>query len=408
MSPPAPPAAHAARDSAAQVFRAALLLGLTSFGGPLAHLGYFQRTYVQRLGWLSDAELTQMIALCQILPGPTSSQVGFLIGRRRAGWVGACAGWVGFTLPSALLMVACALWATALPPAVLACAQQGLKWVAVMVVTQALWQMARSLCPDLPRALLAGVAAACLLLLHVPEATLPVLAAGAGLGAVLLGRAASARRQTPPAPQAPEGARTAALAGALFLLLFAASLISRPERHDLPALAALLYRAGSLVFGGGHVVLPLLHDALVPGAWLRDDQFLAGYGAAQALPGPLFSFGAYLGALLAPSGAAAAWAAVALIALFLPGLLLALAAIPVWGWLERHLRARAALAGLNAAVVGVLAAALIDPVGRSALHGWLDALIVLAGFAALQFARVPPILIVLLSVAAAAARTLPH
>jgi chromate transporter len=405
MATPAPSGAAA---SAAQVFRASLRLGLTSFGGPLAHLGYFDRTYVQRLGWLSHAELTQLIALCQILPGPTSSQVGFLIGRHRAGLAGACAAWAGFTLPSALLMVACALWASALPPAVLGSAQQGLKWVAVMVVAQALWQMARSLCPDVPRALMASLAAACLLLFPFPELTLLVLAAGAALGALLLGRVAATQRPSLPATPTSSGRRTAAVACVLFVLLFAAALVGRPGAHDLAALAALLYRAGSLVFGGGHVVLPLLHDALVPAGWLRDDQFLSGYGAAQALPGPLFCFSAYLGALLAPAGAALPWAFVALVALFLPGLLLALAAIPVWAWLGRHARARAGLAGLNAVVVGVLAAALIDPVGRSALHGALDGLIVLAGFLALQFARAPPILIVVLSVAVAAVRTLPH
>jgi chromate transporter len=398
-----PPAAPAARPSVAQVFRVACALGLSSFGGPLAHLGYFERTYVRRLHWLSHAQLTQLIALCQLLPGPTSSQVGFLIGRHRAGLAGACAAWIGFTLPSAALMYAFAHWAPQLPPAVLATAQQALKWVAVMVVAQALWQMARSLCPDVPRALIAAVAGASLLLLHLPELPLIVLAAGALIGACILGADAAVRLEPLSGGESLLGRRAALIAGAAFALLLGASLLMRRGAHDLPALAALMYRAGSLVFGGGHVVLPLLQDALVPSGWLREEQFLAGYGAAQALPGPLFTFAAYVGAVCAPGGSAAAWAVVALIGLFLPGLLLALAAVPVWGWLERHAIARRGLAGLNAAVVGLLGAALINPVAVSAIHGIVDAAIVLAGFLALQFARVPPIIVVVLSVATSAA-----
>jgi chromate transporter len=399
------PEAPVAGATAAQVFRVAFTLGLSSFGGPLAHFGYFERTYVRRLQWLSHAQLTQLIALCQALPGPTSSQVGFLIGRHRAGLAGACAGWVGFTLPSAALMFAFALWAPRLPPAALASAQQALKWVAVMVVAQALWQMARALCPDRPRALIAALTASSLLLLHAPGMPLLALAAGAVLGAGILGGDAAGRHEALIAVQTRSEKRSATVAFVAFVLLLCAALLMRGSAHDLARLAALLYRSGSLVVGGGHVVLPLLQDALVHTGWLREDQFLAGYGAVQALPGPLFTFAAYLGAVLAPSGSSASWALVALIGLFLPGLLLAVAAVPVWGWLEHHAAARAALAGLNAAVVGLLGAALINPVGVSAIHGILDGAIVLAGLLALQFGRVPPIIVVIISLAISAALT---
>lgn len=385
------------------VFSAALKLGLTSFGGPIAHLGYFERSYVRDLRWLTHAELTELIALCQVLPGPTSSQVGFLIGQRRAGLAGAWLAWAGFTLPSALLMFGYALWAPAAASTALAPLLQGLKWVAVMVVTQAVWQMAWRLCTTWLRGGIAAVAALALLLW--PAASMPALTliAGAVVGACLL------RDATDPAPEAARNdeeraSRRGPIACGLFaLLLLLSCTAARPQA--LATLAALLYRAGSAVFGGGHVVLPLLHEALVPAGWLGEDQFLSGYGAAQALPGPLFAFAAYIGAAAVPGGAtaptiAAAWAVVALLSLFLPGLLLALSATWLWQRLRGHRLARAALAGVNAAVVGVLAAALIRPVAASAVHGIADACFCILGVLALQRWRLAPIIVVAASVAA--------
>jgi len=394
------------RGRAAEVFWVALRLGIGSFGGPLAHLGYFERTYVRAQRWLTLGELARLIALCQALPGPTSSQVGFLIGQRRAGLSGAFAAWLGFTLPSALLMVACALWSPLLPAARATVIVTALKWVTVMVVAQAVWQMARVLCRGWPQVVIATLTGVGLLLAGGTASQLIALALAAALGAWIV------PAEEPAAPPADRNiSRGLGRLGLVAFLIFAALLVAclsillGATGRTLPRLAALLYRAGSLVFGGGHLVLPLLHDVLVPGGWTTNDAFLAGYGAAQALPGPLFSFAAYLGALLAPPGSAALWAVVALIALFAPGLLLALAAVPLWSWLEQHRAARAALAGLNAAVVGLLAAALINPVGSSAVHSLADLVIVMAGFAALQRWRVTPIVAVALSVLLALARS---
>jgi chromate transporter len=281
-----------------------------------------------------------------------------------------------------------------------------------MIVAQAVWQMARTLCPDWTRAAIATLAALCVLGIDRTAMPLLVLAAGAALGAM-----GARGRNTPPAtPRAMSRgrhARTGAVALGVFialqaLLLPTIWLAARPGStpHSLLILIGLLYRTGSLVFGGGHVVLPLLHDALVPSGWISDDQFLAGYGAAQAVPGPLFSFAAYLGAVIAPPSAAIAWASIALLSLFAPGLLLALAGASLWGWFEHYPRVRAALAGLNAAVVGLLAATLIRPVAISALHGLPDLIIVAAGFLALQRGRIAPVILALLSVALSLALTM--
>ncbi len=399
--------------SVAEIFWVAFKLGISSFGGPLAHLGYFERTYVRKQRWLTLEELARLIALCQALPGPTSSQVGFLIGQRRAGLPGALAAWLGFTLPSALLMVACALWSPLLPAARTAAVVTGLKWVTVMVVAQAVWQMARVLCTDGPRMVIAALTGIGLLLTGGTASQLISLALAAAFGAwfVPAPRQPHADRMhssQPPDEHMQRGlGRLGLLAFLLFTALLAACLcvLALDTTQTLPRLVALLYRAGALVFGGGHLVLPLLHDVLVPSGWTTNDAFLAGYGAAQALPGPLFTFSAYLGALLAPPGSAASWAMAALLALFAPGLLLALAAVPLWNWLEQHRAARSALAGINAGVVGLLASALINPVGLSAVHDVTDLGIVLAGFAALQRWRVAPIVAVAVSVLLALGRS---
>jgi chromate transporter len=399
MSETAEPVIHQAeRGTAGEVFLVALRLGLTSFGGPIAHLGYYERTYVRQRQWLSPDEFAGIVALCQMVPGPASSQVGYLIGLRRAGWGGAFAAWVGFTLPSALVMFAFALLAPRLEGPTTDAVLHGLKLVAVAVVAQAVWSMARNLCPDRARAALALLAAVLLLVVNGSFVQIAALALGAVGGALLC-------RDLPTAPLLPEmpvGLRTGGVALALFLvLLVVLPLAGAAAPHSLVALAGIFYKAGALVFGGGHVVLPLLRDALVPRGWLSDNTFLAGYGVAQAIPGPLFTFSAYLGAVVAPAGQALLWSAVALVFMFLPGMLVALAGLPLWLWLGRHPAARAALAGINAAVVGVLGAALYNPIWLSAVATGRDVAIALAGFLLLERWRVPPLAIVIFCVGAA-------
>lgn len=394
----APSAVEPRRGSAGEVFLVALRLGLTSFGGPIAHLGYYERTYVRQRRWLAPDEYAGLVALCQMVPGPASSQVGFLVGLRRAGWGGAFAAWAGFTLPSALVMFAFALLAPHLEGPATNAVLHGLKLVAVAVVAQAVWSMARNLCPDRPRAALALIAAALLLVVSGSMVQIAALLIGAVGGALLCRDLPAA----PGLPAMPVTLRTGGVALALFLILLVAlPLAGTAAPHSLLALAGIFYKAGALVFGGGHVVLPLLRDALVPQGWLSDNTFLAGYGVAQTIPGPLFTFSAYLGAVVAPAGAALLWSAAALIFIFLPGVLIALAGLPVWLWLGHHPAARAALAGINAAVVGVLGAALYNPIWLSAVANGRDVAIALVGFLLLERWRVPPLAIVVFCVGAA-------
>ncbi|WP_084584493.1 chromate efflux transporter [Sphingomonas azotifigens] len=391
------------RGSAAEVFAVALGLGLTSFGGPIAHLGYFERTYVQRRRWLSADDYAGIVALCQMAPGPASSQVGFLIGLRRAGWAGALAAWLGFTLPSALLMLSFALLAPRLTGPLTEAGLHGLKLVAVAVVAQAVWSMGRRLCPDRQRTALALIAATLLLVIGGPLIQLLALIVGAVGGMLLCRDVAGAAAP----PRLPVGRRTGIAAGTLFLLLLVVlPFAGHVSPHSLSGISTIFYKAGALVFGGGHVVLPLLRDALVP-AWLSDNVFLSGYGAAQAMPGPLFTVAAYLGAMVAPPGsglgATALWSTAALVFLFLPGLLVALAGLPLWNWIGGHPAARGGLAGVSAAVVGVLGAALYNPIWTSAILGARDLAIALIGFILLERWKAPPILIVAFCVAAALA-----
>jgi chromate transporter len=386
------------RGGVGEVLRVTLGLGLTSFGGPIAHLGYFERTYVRERQWLSVEEFAGLAALCQMLPGPASSQTGFLVGLRRAGLPGAIAAWVGFTLPSAVLMFAFALAAPRMQGPTLDAILHGLKLVAVAVVAQAVWSMARKLCPDRPRVALALVAAALLLVVGGPGVQILALAVGAAGGALLCRDLAAA----PAPPVMPVGKRASGLALVVFVaLLIGLPLAGRAAPRSLLALAGVFYKAGALVFGGGHVVLPLLRASLVPAGWLSDSAFLAGYGVAQAVPGPLFTFSAYLGAVMAPAGSALVWSAVALVFMFLPGILVALAGLPLWAWLARHPAARGGLTGINAAVVGVLGAALYDPIWISAVRGDADVAIALTGFLLMEVWRVPPFAVVAFSVCAA-------
>lgn len=389
-----------AKGSPAEVLWVALQLGVSSFGGPIAHLGYFEQTYVQERRWLDHAQYAALVALCQLLPGPTSSQVGFLIGYRRAGTLGSLAGWIGFTLPSALLMFAFALLASRLPGPAMQAAVHGLMLTALVIVAQAVWNMARSLCPDWQRRTIALLASA--LLLYRSSAALQIAAMVAGgLGGGLVRRRI---RPTIPAALPALGIATGwvllALFGGAFL---AASALASRDPHGLAAFSYGCYRAGALVFGGGHVVLPLLRDALVPAGWLSDDAFLSGYGFAQALPGPLFTFAAYLGAVAAPPHQSALWAGVALVSLFLPGLLLALAASSLAGYLARAPLAPAVLAGINAAVVGILGAALYNPLWLTAIHSGADLALAATGLLLLQWWRAPPLLVAALCVTASSA-----
>jgi chromate transporter len=382
--------ASAGTSAPFEVFRASLGLGLTSFGGPIAHLGYFERMYVQKLRWLSAADYAAIVALCQLLPGPSSSQVGFLIGYRRAGWGGGLAAWTGFTLPSALLMYGFALSASGLAGPFMRILVHGLLLTAVSVVAQAVWRMARSLCPDRRRKAIAILALALLIFQSSTSLQVAAMVVGA-LGGWLLCRGARASEFV---PLAGVGPRTAwSLVAAVGGLLLGLPILAALDPHGLIAFTNIFYRTGALVFGGGHVVLPILRDALVPTGWVSDHTFLTGYGSAQALPGPLFTFAAYLGAASAPGPGSGLWAALALFAIFLPGLLLAVAGLSLWGRLGGAQSVQAAIAGINAAVVGVLGAALYRPVCTTAIHSSLDFAVAVIGLVLLERRRLSPILV---------------
>jgi chromate transporter len=381
---------------AAETFGVALKLGLTSFGGPIAHIGYFERTYVEQLRWLTREQFVGLLAMCQILPGPTSSQVGFAIGLHRGGWRGALAAWLGFTLPSAVLMFVCALLAADLHGKIAAACLHGLQIVAVAVVAQAAWNMARTLCPDAPTRVIAAAAACLLLAVGRPGVQIGALLAGAAAGIVWC-RRPRAESADPVLPISSRVAWTALGTFVALLLGLGAMAVLMPR--SAVALADIFYRAGALVFGGGHVVLPLLRDAMVPQGWISDEHFLAGYGLAQALPGPLFTLSAYLGAANGYVQPAAWGALIGIIFIFLPGLLLTVAGAALWSRASRHANVRNALAGINAAVVGILAAALYDPIWKTAIHAPLDAAIALAGLLLLARWRVPPMVVVVFSVA---------
>ncbi len=399
------PAKNSAKNNAGEVAVAFLRLGVTSFGGPAAHLGYFREEFVRRRAWLDEQAYAGVVGLCQILPGPASSQAAMLLGYMRAGPAGALAAWVAFTAPSALLMI---LFARALlshaaafngPLAV--AVVHGLKLVAVPVVAQAVCLMARALCPDARRAAIAALAAGAMIAAPGGMVQLIVIAAGAAAGAVLLPAQAAVVPAAPRVVPARAGAALIAAFLALFLLLPAIRGMS-----PLAALAEAMYRAGALVFGGGHVVLPLLRESIVASGWLSDETFLAGYGAAQALPGPLFSVAAFIGMLAQQPAAGWPGAAIALAMIFLPGALILFGVMPFWSRLQANARAQGALKGVNAAVVGVLAAALYAPVGVTAITRWTDAAIAVAAFGVLMIWRVPSWAVVLGTVAAACAAVL--
>jgi chromate transporter len=385
------------RASAAEVFLAFLKLGLTSFGGPIAHLGYFREEFVTRRQWLDERAYADLVALCQFLPGPASSQVGLAIGLSRAGYLGALAAWTGFTLPSALALVLFAFGIAALGDALGSAWLHGLKIAAVAVVANAVLGMMRSLTPDKERATLAVAAAGIALMVPTSLGQLGAIALGAVAGLVLVRGAAVTGHVSLPV-------NVGRGAGVLWLLLFFLLLIGLPVLASRwggqgIALFDAFYRAGSLVFGGGHVVLPLLQAEVVPPGWVSNDAFLAGYGAAQAVPGPLFTFAAFLGAVIGGWPAAI----LCLIAIFLPSFLLIAGALPFWEAIRAKPAAQAALAGVNAAVVGLLLAALYHPVWTAGIAGPKDFALAIFAFLLLYAWQVTPWLVVVLSALGAAA-----
>lgn len=383
------------RGTPGEVFRAFFKLGLTSFGGPIAHLGYFRDEFVTRRRWLSEREYADLVALSQFLPGPASSQTGFALGLMRASWLGALAAFVAFTLPSALALVVFAYGAGTIEGAVGTGIIDGLKIVAVAIIAHAVWGMAQTLCPDRQRATIAVGAVVIVVAFAGPLGQVGAIVAG-GMAGLVLGAG----------PQQPVAGRVLFAVprrvGVACLIAFAAALAGLPvlaALADMQAVTVLdsFYRAGALVFGGGHVVLPLLQAEVVLPGWIGADDFLAGYGAAQAVPGPLFTFAAYLGVLLGPEPGGFAGATLALFAIFLPGFLLLVGVLPFWDDFRRYAAAQALMRGVNAAVVGILGAALYDPVFTSAVLSPGDFVLALICFVGLAVWKLPPWAVVIIA-----------
>ena len=385
-----------------EVLLVALKLGVTSFGGPVAHIGYFRDEYVTRRRWLDERSYADLVALCQLLPGPASSQVGIAVGMTRAGIGGGLAAWLGFTLPSAAALILFGYGVATFEQLVTAGWLRGLKVVAAAVVAFAVYGMAQNLAPDRRRATIAALAAIGMLFWRTPLAQVLVIVLAGGAGWLLL------RDSGRPSHGSASNGSAAVLRTVICLTLFLTLLIGLPVVRQLADNAWLevfdgFYRSGALVFGGGHVVLPLLQAEVVPGGWVTGDQFIAGYGAAQAVPGPLFTFSAYLGTVMA--GPTGGWRGglFALGAIFLPSFLLVIGILPLWDRLRSVARFRGAIAGVNAAVVGLLLAALYDPVWITAIHAPSDVALGLAAFGMLAWWKLPPWLVVLLGAATGAA-----
>jgi chromate transporter len=402
LSESAPPSAaptQSERGSVGEVFTAFLKLGLTSFGGPIAHLGYYREELVVRRRWLDEATFADLVALCQFLPGPASSQVGFSLGVLRGnGLLGGLAAWLAFTLPSAVIMFAFALGAAHFNGPIAEGFLHGLKLVAVAVVAQAVWGMAKTLTPDRPRAAIALAALSVVVVFAGSLAQISAILLGALLGLWLCrgdASTVSGRLNFP----------VTRLNGSLALCLFAALLLATPiaaaatGSHAL-ALFDAFYRSGALVFGGGHVVLPLLQAEVVTPGWVSNETFLAGYGLAQAVPGPLFTFAAYLGAVMNTTPNGLAGAVIALFALLLPGMLLVYGMLPFWDAIRNRPVAQAAMRGTNAAVVGILGAALYNPVWISAVVTPRDFALTVIGFLLLVVWKAPSWIVVVLLAAA--------
>jgi chromate transporter len=381
-------------------------LGVSCFGGPIAHIGYFREEFVARRRWLDEQAYADLVALCQFLPGPASSQVGFSIGLMRAGYSGALAAWTGFTMPSAIILVLFAYGASFLNGPAGSGLLHGLKLVAVAIVAQAVWGMARTLAPDRERASIAVAAALIILFSSSSAAQIGAIALG-GIAGLWLCRGAlppQGGHITMPA------SRTVGLVAlsAYFVLLVGLPILQSWWGRPGIALFEAFYRSGALVFGGGHVVLPLLREAFVAPGWVSDNVFLAGYGAAQAVPGPLFTFAAYLGTVVTPSPHGVPGAALGLFGIFLPGVLVLLGTLPFWDTFRKRAGAQATMRGINAAVVGLLGAALYNPVWTSAVNAPGDFGVALVGFVLLMVWRAPPLLVVIVSALAGIALALAY
>jgi chromate transporter len=378
-----------------EVLRVFTKLGISSFGGPVAHLGYFRQEIVVRRKWVDEAAYADLIGLCQFLPGPSSSQTGIALGITRAGLWGGLAAWLGFTLPSAIALTAFAYVTTLIKGVAQSGWLHGLLVAAVAVVAQAVWGMAKTLCPDVPRATLAVVAAVIILLWPLAVVQIAIIALAGIFGWRFL-RGAQSVKSTPLLLTLPRH-----LAMGCWILFFALLIglpVLRQATQSQPvALFDTFYRVGSLVFGGGHVVLPLLQREVVPAGWVTNDQFLTGYAAAQAVPGPLFTFAAYLGAVSKPSPNGWMGAAIALVAIYLPSFLLLIGILPFWNRLRAFEPFQAGLRGINAAVVGILLAALYQPIWTSAIHAPVDFALALVAFGLLVIWKLPPWMVVVLS-----------
>jgi chromate transporter len=383
--------------SALEVLLAFGKLGVTCFGGPIAHIGYFRDEFVVRRRWLDEHAYADLVALCQFLPGPASSQVGFSIGLMRGGYLGGFAAWIAFTLPSAIALILFAYGANVLQGPIGAGLLHGLKLVAVSIVAQAVWGMARTLAPDRERASIAAIAALIILFSSASVAQIGAIALG-GVAGLWFCRASQSAATGQGHMSIPISRSVGLLALAAFFLLLGGLPVLWALGHSQGiALFDAFYRSGALVFGGGHVVLPLLREATVTPGWVSDDVFLAGYGAAQAVPGPLFTFAAYLGAVMKPLPHGVAGATIGLIAIFLPGILVLMGALPFWENFRRRARAQAMMRGVNAAVVGLLGAALYNPVWTSSVKGPGDFGIALVGFVLLTAWQTPPLVVVAIS-----------
>ncbi|TFW29153.1 chromate efflux transporter [Massilia horti] len=397
MNAPSSDIAGDKQESILGIFGCFLRLGLTSFGGPIAHLGYFRDEFVARRRWLDEHAYAELVALCQFLPGPASSQVGMALGLSRGGIPGALAAFLGFTLPSAIALVLFALGISHFGNQLGSGWLHGLKVVAVAVVAQALWGMGKSVAPDKQRATLAVAAAVIASLVPSAFGQVGVIVVSGLIGWAFLRSDAALPHTSLPVPI--RRVTGACLLGAFFLLLFGLPFLADSTSSYVVKLFDSFYRAGSLVFGGGHVVLPLLQSQVVPAGWVSNDAFLAGYGAAQAVPGPLFTFAAYLGAVSTQSPSGWAGATIALAGIFLPAFLLIVGTLPFWESLRRYAGIKRAMLGINAAVVGILLAAFYHPVWTSAITSATDFCLAAAAFLLLVFWKTPPWLVVLLTAA---------
>lgn len=375
-------------NSAIEVFKTFLKLGFTSFGGPIAHLGYFHKELVARQQWVTEHQFSQLLAICQFLPGPASSQLGFALGLIRAGWLGAIAAFAAFTLPSALILV---IFASLLPffsGDIGTAAIHGLKIVAFAVVADALLGMWKNLCSDTPKRSIAILSAAILLVLDSAWFQVIVITGGAILGMAFCRQAVSTNETVIPLQY---GKRISGVLLFLFLLLLVGLPITSSNQVDLLAIADAFYRAGALVFGGGHVVLPLLQDATVATGWISEETFLAGYGVSQAIPGPMFAFSAYLGTAIPSAQSSWLTSTVALVFIFLPGFMLVTAALPIWQRISHNPMARNAIVGVNAAVVGLLGSALYDPIFTSGITSGTDMAIGAVALGMLAIWKISPL-----------------